>query len=108
MAEITFLGARLEKDIVRMVEKTAEEEHIDKTKALKQLVILGRKQFLINKYLQLYRDGRCSLDKAAEIIGITVNEMMQEAANDGIKSTQTINEYREGLELLGIEVLKKM
>ena len=45
MAEVEFLGARLEKDILTMVEETAKEEHVDKTKALKDLIILGRKQF---------------------------------------------------------------
>lgn len=100
MAEAHFLGARLEEDIIKMVEKTAEEEHIDKTKALKNLILLGRRQFLINKYLQLYREGKCSLDKAAEIVGVTITEMMQEAAKAGIRSTQTLEEYREGLRSL--------
>ena len=100
MTEVVFLGARLEKDVIKMVEKTAEEEHLDKTRALKQLIILGRKQFLVNKYLEYYNSGRCSIDKAAQACGITVNEMMQEAAKVGIKSTQTIEEYKRGLELL--------
>ncbi len=100
MKEVEFLGARLEKNIFRMVEETAEEEHVDKTKALKDLIILGRKQFLLNKYLNLYRKGRCSLDRAAEKVGITVNEMMKEIVTEGIKSTETIEEYKKGLELL--------
>ncbi|MBI1935668.1 hypothetical protein HYS31_04460 [Candidatus Woesearchaeota archaeon] len=100
MSEILFLGARLEEEIIKMVEDTAREERVDKTKALKELVILGRKQFLIQKFLEIYRTGRCSIDKAAEEVGITVAEMMQEAAKAGIKSSETISEYREGLELL--------
>lgn len=100
MSQAIFLGARLEKDVVQMVEKTAEEEHIDKTKALKELILLGRKQFLLQKYLDLYRLGRCSIDKAAQEVGITVSEMMQEAVKIGIKSSQTIEEYKKGLKLL--------
>lgn len=100
MSDVEFLGARLEKEIIRMVEKTAEEEHIDKTRALKELILLGRKQFLIQKNLELYRTGRCSIDKAAQAVGITVSDMMQEAAKAGIKSSETIEEYRRGLTLL--------
>ena len=100
MAEVKFLGARLEMDILAMVEETAKEEHVDKTKALKDLIILGRKQFLIKKYVNLYRDGGCSIDKAAERCKITVSEMMKEASKEGIKSSETIEEYRNGLELL--------
>lgn len=57
MTDVEFLGARLEKAIVKMVEKTAEEERVDKTKALKELILLGRRQFLLNKYLECYRKG---------------------------------------------------
>ena len=46
MTQAEFLGARLDKDIINMVEETAKEEHIDKTKALKELILLGRKKFL--------------------------------------------------------------
>lgn len=100
MSEAQFLGARLDDDTIKMVEDTAEEEDVDKTKALKELIVLGRKQFLINKYLELYRFGKCSLDKAAKSVGITVNEMMLESAKAGIHSTETLEEYREGLRLL--------
>lgn len=100
MSEAQFIGARLEENIMFMIEKTAQEEQVDKTKALKDLIILGRKQFLMQKYIELYRQGRCSIDKAAKEVGITVAEMMQEAANAGIKSTETIEEYKKGLKLL--------
>ena len=61
---------------------------------------MNNKKYLLQKYLELYRTGQCSIDKAAEKIGITVNEMMQETARAGITSTQTIEEYKEGLALL--------
>jgi len=100
MTQAEFLGARLDKNIMNMVEETAREENIDKTKALKELIFLGRREYLIKKYLNLYREGRCSIDKSAEKVGITVNEMMKEVSNAGIKSEETIEEYKEGLRLL--------
>lgn len=100
MTEVEFLGARLEKDIIEMVEKTAQEEHVDKTKALKELILLGRKQFLLERALENYRKGLCSLDKASRVAGIAVHEMMSEAVKAGIKSSQTVEEYRRGLKLL--------
>lgn len=100
MTKAVYLGARLDDTIVRMVELTAQEEHLDKTSALKELIIIGRRQFLIDKHLNDYRLGRCSLDKAASLVGITISEMMQEAAKVGIRSTETIEEFRRGLKLL--------
>ncbi len=61
---------------------------------------ITKRKYLLEKYLQLYRDGICSLDKAAEKIGINIAEMMQEAAKSGIYSTETIDEYKRGLEIL--------
>lgn len=100
MSEAEFIGARMEKDMIRMIEDTAKEEHVDKTKALKQLILKGRKQYLLEKNLELYKQGRCSIDKAAAAIGITVSEMMVEAAKEGVQSTETVEDYREGLRLL--------
>jgi predicted HTH domain antitoxin len=100
MSGAEFFGARLERDIIKMIENTAEEERVDKTKALKELVILGRKHFLTRKFLEMYRTGKCSIDKAAESTGITISEMMDEAAKAGIKSSETVEDYRTGLELL--------
>ncbi|GEM_PF-1004737 len=100
MSGSEFIGARLSRELINIIEDTAKEESVDKTSALKQLVILGRRQYLLLKYLQLYRDGKCSIDKAAEATGMTVAEMMQEASKAGIRSTETIEEYRKGVELL--------
>ena len=100
MTKSGFLGVRIEKHLLEMVEETASEEHTDKTNALKQLIELGRKEFLLKKYLELYGAGRCSIDKAAQAVGITIAEMMKEASNHGITSDETLTEYKEGLEHL--------
>lgn len=54
----------------------------------------------LERALQFYREGRISIDKAAKIAGITINEMMQEAAAHGIRSEETIEEYKEGVKIL--------
>ncbi len=100
MSDTVFLGARVEDDILAMVDQTAAEEHVDKTKALKRLITLGRKKLLLDKALEQYRKGFCSLDKAAKMAHVCVSEMMHEAANAGITSTETIEEYKKGIVLL--------
>ncbi len=64
------------------------------------MIILGRQKYLLQKYLHLYSERKCSLDKAAKLAGLTVCEMMDEAAKAGIRSEETIEEYKRGLELL--------
>ena len=46
------------------------------------------------------REGLISVDKAAKLVGITVSEMMKAIALHGIKSEETLEEYRRGVKLL--------
>jgi|SRR3989338_8817752 len=100
MSSTEFIGARLDKETMKMIDQTAKEEKVDKTRALKELIRIGRKKYLLEKNLEKYRTGLCSLDKAAKESGIALVEMMQEAVKSGITSDQTIEEYRKGLNIL--------
>jgi len=100
MTERKFLGARIEPEVYDIVNKIVEEEHVNKTKAIKILIFAGWKELRLEKALDNYRKGVISIDKAAEIAGLTANEMMQEAASHGIKSEETLEEFRDGLRLL--------
>ena len=40
------------------------------------------------------------MDKAAKTAGLTINEMMKEISSHGIKSDETIEEYRKGVKIL--------
>ena len=95
-------GQTIQKVDIKNIEllKKIYEEKVDKTRALKLLVIAGWKEIRLEKALEQYRKGIISLDKAAEIAGITINEMMQYAAANGMKSEETLEEFREGLKLL--------
>ena len=100
MSNKKFLGLRVEPQVSKIVNKVAEQEKVDKTKAIKILVFAGWKEIRLEKALEQYRKGLVSLGKAAEIAGLTVNEMMQQASANGIRSDETIEEFREGLKLL--------
>lgn len=100
MVKTKFLGARIEPELYEMIDKTAEEEKVDKTQAIKILILTGWKGLKLEKALEKYRKGIISIDKAAELAKLTVHEMMQEAAARGIKSSETIDEFRRGLKYL--------
>lgn len=95
-----FLGARIEPEIMNIVEKVSEERKVDKTSALKILVTAGWKEINLERALALYKEGKIAVDKAAKIAGLTISEMMNEIAAHGIKSDETLEEYRQGIKLL--------
>lgn len=95
-----FLGARIEPEILEIVDRTAEEKKVDRTGAIKILISVGWKELNLEKALQLYHEGKISIDKASKIARLTMNEIMNEIAAKGIKSDETIEEYKEGIKLL--------
>ena len=100
MSKTKFFGARMDKETTEIIDKLSQEEKLDKTSAIKVLIHEGWYNLKLKKCLNEYRDGRMSVDKAAKLCGITVNEMMQAIAFHGIKAEETIEEYRKGIFLL--------
>ncbi len=95
-----FVGARMEPEIIDIVNRVSEENKIDRTSAIKILVYAGWKELRLEKALALYKEGQISVDKAAKIAELTVSEMMEVIAAHGIKSDETIEEYRRGVKVL--------
>lgn len=95
-----FLGARIEPEILQIIDGISKERNIDRTTALKVLVTVGWKGIRLEKAINLYKERKISVDKAASIAGLTVSEMMDILASRNIKSDETIEEYRQGLKLL--------
>lgn len=100
MAETRFFGARIEPREFGIIEKVAKEENVDRTSAIKILIDKGWKELRLEKALEDYRDGKISIDKAARIAGLTVHEMMDEAAAKGIRTEESIADLRKGVKLL--------
>lgn len=100
MYKTRFLGVRMEKEVYEIIDKVTQEEKLDKTSAIKILIQEGWKCLRLKKALNKYEQGLLSVDKAAKLAGLTVNEMLKEIASHGIKSEETLEEYRKGVEIL--------
>ena len=98
--EKKFLGARIEPEIMNIVDSVSEDKKVDRTSAIKILVNAGWKELRLEKALEMYRDGKISVDKAAKMAGLLVSEIMNEIAARGIKSDEGIEEYRKGIKIL--------
>ena len=100
MHKTKFLGARIEKEIYDIINEVAQEENLDKTSTLKILIHEGWRGLKLKKILSQYEKGQISVDNAAKMLEITVSEMMQIIASHGIKSEETLEEYRKGVQML--------
>ena len=100
MAKTKFVGLRMEENIYEMVDDIATDENLDKSSALKILIKEGWKGMKLKKALDLYAQSLVSVDKAAKMAKLTISEMMNAIANNGIKSEETLEEYRDGVRML--------
>lgn len=77
-------SVRLPKELVKEIEKAAEEEKVDKGAILRRFADAGLKEYKIRKALEKYQEGRVSLWKAASLAGITYREALEEAKKRNI------------------------
>lgn len=88
----SIMSVRLPKEDLEIVEKMALEEDIDKSTAVRELVELGRIYFALSKY----REGKVSIEKAAEIALLSLSEFMDLLADLGIPSKIDVLDYLAG------------
>lgn len=92
------VSVRLEEEILKYAEQKAKEEKIPKSAALRKLLSLGLEYDRLKKAIELYRDKKISLGKAAEIADVPVTQMMDWLVRFGVKGNMTLEDYRAGLE----------
>lgn len=71
-------SVRLPKELVEEIEKLIREEGVDKGTLIRKLLTESLKDYKIRKALELYREGKVSLWRAAEMAGITYREALGE------------------------------
>lgn len=91
------VSVRLEKELLKYAENKAREDKLPKSAVIRKLLALGVEYDRLKKGIELYRDRKVSLGKAAEIAGVPITQMMDWLLRFGVKSTITMEDYRAGL-----------
>ncbi|KUK07736.1 MAG: Uncharacterized protein XD48_0071 [Archaeoglobus fulgidus] len=71
-------SVRLPKEMVEEIEKISRDEGVDKGTLVRRLLAESLREYKTKKALELYREGKVSLWKAAEMAGITYREALEE------------------------------
>lgn len=74
------MSARIPKELEREVERLMKEEHLEKSAAIRRLLHLGVEHYRLARALDRLRVGKLSLSRAAEEAGVSVWEIIDEAA----------------------------
>ncbi len=64
---------RIPKNVLDLANLRTKEEHVDKSTALRQFLYLGARDYV----MELYKKGRISLSKAAELLDMSTFDVLR-------------------------------
>jgi len=77
MSRTRNLTVRLDEKTFKEVERAAEHDKSDKSTVARKLLTIGIQEVKKIQALDMYREGKCSLWKAAQMSGIPLREMIE-------------------------------
>ena len=90
------MSIRLPEEDLKLVEELAQDEDMEKSAAVRELIRSGRIYLAITKY----QEGKISLGRAAVMADMSLSNFMELLSNLGIESKIERNDYLEGLKHL--------
>lgn len=81
---------RLPKHLLELADLRAEDERVDRSTALRQLLYAGATGYV----LELLRQGRISLSKAAELLNCGTLAILQKAQERNVVFGATLDQYK--------------
>lgn len=98
------IATRVPKEIDDFLTKIMKEEKLDKSTTTRRILELGIAEWRKERAIELLRNGKATLAKAAEIAGISIYEMIELVKEKRIDYIHiTAEELEEDLKLLESE-----
>jgi predicted HTH domain antitoxin len=88
------LNLRINKEIIRELEKLAEETNLDRAVLAKKILIEGIQREKLNLVIQKYIHKEISIERASEISGLSLYELIEIFSKLGIPSNLTIEDIQ--------------
>jgi predicted HTH domain antitoxin len=85
---------RLPEELFRVIEHRARHEKTDESTAIRQLLALGAEEYAV----ELFRQGKITLNEAAELAGVTLRQMIDLLQRHGVKGNVRLDQQRRALE----------
>jgi len=78
----------LPKELFKVIEHRARQEKIDESTAIRQLLALGAEGYAV----ELFRQGKVTLNEAAELAGVTVRQMIDLLQRHGVRGNVRLDQ----------------
>ena len=88
---------RIEEDLAKVIDEVSKAEGMDRSTVIRRFLMKAVKEWLIEKSLEDYEQGKVTLWQAAERCGLSLWEIIIEARKREIHVPYTLEEFREDL-----------
>jgi predicted HTH domain antitoxin len=101
MAEATRqLNIRIPESLIKELERIATDEQVDRTSVARKLLTEGVHRWRLEHALRLYEQGQITKERAAEIAGVSIYDILDELRQRGTVARYSLEDLREDLALL--------
>jgi len=98
LVSLEAVTTRLPRDMLREVERLAQNEKVDRSELIRRLLDFALQQKRIDEAARAYQEGKVTLWKAAEIAGISLRKMMELVRTKKITVSYTLDDLRRDIE----------
>ena len=88
---------RIEEDLAKVIDEVSKEEGMDRSTVIRRFLMKAVKEWLIERRLEDYEQGKITLRQAAEKCGLSLWEIVIEARKREIHVPYTLEEFKEDL-----------
>jgi len=92
------ISTRISDKLARDLKEIEKEEESDRATTIRKLLTKAIKEWKIEHALELYREGKATLWRAARLAEVSLREMMERAAKKGIEFKYTEKDLEEDIQ----------
>jgi len=86
------INVRVPADVVAELDALAQQGHVTRMDMARQLLLEGIQQHKRERAVRLYREGKASKSRAAELAGMTLWELMDWLQSEAAPASYTLQE----------------
>lgn len=87
---MTSIGVRLPEDLLEKLDRLSQDEQLDRSTVIRQLLERGYEDFMKERAGRNYRSGEITISEAASLAELTIWEMEQYLLREGYRSEYSI------------------
>ena len=94
------IATRVDRELLEQIEQIEKEVRADRSEVIRRLLDEGVKQYQTKKAIELLRDGKVTVSRAAEIAGVSIWDMLEIMHMKKIPIPYGAEDLRKSLELM--------